>query len=59
VITLKKNSDLFDNPQIQAVPRDRVPQFYADFYNKPSPVNQGHTINGYAVKTSSFSSTLR
>ena len=27
VITLKKKSDLFGNPQIQPVPRERVPQF--------------------------------
>src|SRR5947208_13689833 len=33
VITLPKKSDLFGNPQIDPIPREKVPQFYADFYN--------------------------
>lgn len=52
VITLPKKSDLFGNPQIDPVPRGRVPQFYADFYNTPSPVNHGQTINGYWMEQS-------
>jgi M6 family metalloprotease-like protein len=52
VITLPKHSDLFGNPQIDPVPRAQVPRFYADFYNKPSPVNHGHTINGYWMEQS-------
>ncbi len=52
VITLPKKSDLFGNPQIDPVPREKVPQFYADFYNKPSAVNHGHTINGYWMEQS-------
>ena len=52
VITLPKHSDLFGNPQIDPVPRAQVPQFYADFYNKPSPLNHGHTINGYWMEQS-------
>ena len=52
VITLPKHSDLFGNPQIDPVPREKVPQFYADFYNKPSAVNHGHTINGYWMEQS-------
>jgi hypothetical protein len=47
VITQPKKSDPFGNPQIDPVPRSEVPQFYADFYNKPSALNHGHTINGY------------
>ena len=47
VITLPKHSDLFGNPQIEPIPRDRVPQFYADFFGKPGPANHGHTINGF------------
>src|SRR5690348_13134371 len=41
VVTLPKHSDLFGNPQIDPVPREKVPQFYADFYNKPSALNHG------------------
>ncbi len=52
VITLPKHSDLFGNPQMDPVPRERVPQFYADFYNTPSPLNHGHTINGYWMEQS-------
>ena len=52
VITLPKKSDLFGNPQIDPVPRARVPEFYADFFNKPSALNHGHTINGYWMEQS-------
>lgn len=47
VMTLPKHSDLFGNPQIDPIAREAVPQFYADFYNKPSAINHGQTINGY------------
>ncbi len=52
VITLPKKSDLFGNPQLAPVPRERVPQFYADFYNTPSAINHGQTINGYWMEQS-------
>jgi M6 family metalloprotease-like protein len=52
VITLPKNSDLFGNPQIDPVRREEVPQFYSDFWLKPSPVNHGQTINGYWMEQS-------
>jgi M6 family metalloprotease-like protein len=52
VLTLKKKSDLFGNPRIDPVTRDQIPQFYADFYNKPQPVNQGHTIHEYWMEQS-------
>ncbi len=52
VITLPKHSDLFGNPQIDPVTREKVAQFYADFYNTPSAVNHGHTINGYWMEQS-------
>ncbi len=52
VITLPKHSDLFANPQIDPIPRERVPQFYADFYNTPGPLNHGQTINGYWMEQS-------
>lgn len=52
VITLPKHSDLFGNPQIDPIPREKVPQFYADFYNTPSALNHGQTINGYWMEQS-------
>jgi len=52
VITLAKKSDLFGNPQMDPVPREKVPQFYADFYNTPSSLNHRHTINGYWMEQS-------
>ncbi|MHB8054268.1 MAG: metallopeptidase domain-containing protein [Candidatus Aminicenantales bacterium] len=52
VITLPKHSDPFGNPQIDPIPRESVPQFYADFYNAPGPLNYGQTINGYWMEQS-------
>ena len=52
VITQPKHSELFGNPQIDPVPREKVAQFYADFLIKPSAVNHGHTINGYWMEQS-------
>jgi M6 family metalloprotease-like protein len=52
VITLPKGSDPFGNPQIDPIPREDVPQFYADFFMKPSEVNHGQTINGYWMEQS-------
>jgi M6 family metalloprotease-like protein len=52
VITLPKASDPFGNPQIDPIPREDVPQFYADFFMTPSAVNHGQTINGYWMEQS-------
>lgn len=52
VITQPKWSDPFGNPQLDPVSRDQVPGFYADFFNKPSPVNHFQTINGYWMEQS-------
>jgi M6 family metalloprotease-like protein len=52
VITLPKHSDPFGNPQIDPVAREDVPQFYADFFMKPSELNHGQTINGYWMEQS-------
>ena len=52
VITLPKRSDPFGNPQIDPVPRAMVPQFYADFYNKPQALNPGHTVHEYWMEQS-------
>ena len=47
-------STLFGNPQPSAsgIPRDRLPQFYEDFLNKPGALNHGHTINEYWMEDS-------
>jgi M6 family metalloprotease-like protein len=52
VISLPKGSDPFGNPQISHVPREKVPQFFADFWMKPGEVNHGQTINGYWMEQS-------
>jgi M6 family metalloprotease-like protein len=52
VITLPKGSDPFGNPQVDPIPRDKVPQFYADFWMKPNAYNHGQTINGYWMEQS-------
>lgn len=52
VITLPKKSDLFGNPQVDPVKREEVPQFYSDFWLKPSSGNHGQTINGYWMEQS-------
>jgi M6 family metalloprotease-like protein len=52
VMTQPKKSDPFGNPQIDPVARDQIPQFYADFFNKPSAVNHYQTINGYWMEQS-------
>jgi len=52
VITQPKKSELFGNPQIEAVNREDVPRFYADFWLSPSTVNHGQTINGYWMEQS-------
>ncbi|MBP1660382.1 MAG: hypothetical protein H6P95_1574, partial [Candidatus Aminicenantes bacterium] len=52
VMSLPKGSDPFGNPQIEPVPREKVPQFFADFWMKPGEVNHGQTINGYWMEQS-------
>jgi len=52
VITQPIKSDLFGNPQINHIKREDVPQFYSDFWLRPSEVNHGQTINGYWMEQS-------
>jgi len=52
VVSLPKGSDPFGNPQVEPVPREKVSQFYADFFMKPGAVNHGQTINGYWMEQS-------
>lgn len=52
VVSLPKSSDPFGNPQIDPIPRDLVPRFYADFWMRPNAYNHGQTINGYWMEQS-------
>lgn len=52
VITLPKGSDPFGNPQIDPIPREKVPQFYADFFTKPTELNHGLNIHKYWMEQS-------
>ena len=52
VITQKKGSDLFGNPQVDPVKRGDVPRFYADFWGTPGTLNRGHTIHEYWMEQS-------
>lgn len=52
VVSFPKGSDPFGNPQIDPVAREKVSQFYADFFMKPSETNHGQTINGYWMEQS-------
>lgn len=52
VVTLPKGSDPFGNPQIEPIPREEVPRFYADFWMTPNAYNRGRTINGYWMEQS-------
>lgn len=52
VVTLPKGSDPFGNPQIEPIPRDQVPRFYADFWTKPNIFNHGQTVTGYWMEQS-------
>src|SRR3954447_6419004 len=47
-------SNIFGNPQVGAagIPREQVPQFYADFLNKPSALNNFQTMNRYWMEDS-------
>jgi M6 family metalloprotease-like protein len=52
VITLPKGSDPFGNPQVDPIARADVAKFYADFFNRPGPLNHGQTINGFWMEQS-------
>jgi M6 family metalloprotease-like protein len=52
VMTLPKHSDPYGNPYIDPVKREEIPQFYADFWNKPQPLNNGHTIHEFWMELS-------
>ena len=53
-ITQPAGSTVFGTPSAAAhsVPREQVPQFYADFLNKPSALNNDQTINRYWMEDS-------
>ena len=53
-VTQAAGSNIFGNPSALAhsVPRDQVPQFYADFLNKPTALNNFQTMNRYWMENS-------
>jgi M6 family metalloprotease-like protein len=54
VITQAPNSTIFGNPQpiMSGLKREDVPAYYRDFLNKPSELNQGHTLHEYWMEDS-------
>ncbi|MGB9893843.1 MAG: hypothetical protein ACPLRA_05470, partial [Candidatus Saccharicenans sp.] len=52
VITLPKGSDPFGNPQVEPIPREKVPRFYAEFFTKPLAINHGLNIHSYWMEIS-------
>jgi M6 family metalloprotease-like protein len=52
VITQPTGSDPFGNPQVDPIARADVAKFYADFFNRPGPLNHGQTINGFWMEQS-------
>ena len=52
VITQPRQSDPFGNPQVEPIPREDVPRFYADFWGTPNAFNHGHTIHEYWMEQS-------
>jgi M6 family metalloprotease-like protein len=52
VITQKKQSDPFGNPQVDPVRREDVAKFYASFWGTPGALNHGHTIHEYWMEQS-------
>ena len=53
-ITQPAGSTIFGTPSAAAhsVPREQVPQFYGDFFNTPSALNNYQTINRYWMENS-------
>jgi M6 family metalloprotease-like protein len=53
-ITQPAGGTVFGNPTVSAhsIPREQVPQFYADFLNKPSALNNFQTMNRYWMEDS-------
>ena len=47
IITMDKGSELLGNPVVDPISRDEVPQFYEDFLNTPSELNNYRSIHDY------------
>jgi len=53
VVTQPANSTIYGNPStVHDLARSDVPAFYGDFLNRPSALNQGHTIHEYWMEDS-------
>ena len=53
-ISQPAGSTVFGTPSVgtSGVPREQVPQFYSEFFNKPSALNNGQTLNRYWMEDS-------
>jgi M6 family metalloprotease-like protein len=52
IITKPEGSDPFSNPQVDPIPWEKVPQFYADFFTRPLPINHSLNIHHYWMEQS-------
>lgn len=54
IVSQSESSTLWGTPTLEAhgVPRAEVPQFYADFLNRPQRLNRFQTINRYWMESS-------
>ncbi|MBD3108674.1 M6 family metalloprotease domain-containing protein [Bacillus sp. AGMB 02131] len=47
ILTKAKGSELIGNPQVDAVPREELGEWWKDFLNTPSELNNYQTIDGF------------
>jgi len=47
ILTLPKGKDLIGNPQVDAVPREKLGEFWTNYLNVPSELNHYQTIDGF------------
>jgi M6 family metalloprotease-like protein len=47
ILTMPKGSELIGNPQVDAVPREKLGEWWKNFLNVPSELNNYQTIDGF------------
>ncbi|MEH7526131.1 M6 family metalloprotease domain-containing protein, partial [Bacillus sp. JJ1503] len=47
ILTQPKGSEIAGNPQVDAIPREQLGQWWKDFLNTPSELNNYQTIDGF------------
>lgn len=54
IVSQSESSTIWGTPTVEAhgIPRAEVPRFYADFLNRPQPLNRFQTINRYWMENS-------